>query len=215
MNWGLPIPSSLYFPKAFHSSAALSALQAKIDYWLALWETGAQAVLYMTDIARCPSIFLPELGYLLQAGIVAADSDQAMRIKIATAIAAHQEHGTWLYDVEPKIFGITGIVPVLFGGQYIDWWIRSGNSMYPLTSYWAIRGGNNDPNLTGMIREGSGNEEIIGCVVRVDLGSSGLSAAQIAAIVASIINSVPTYFRAFLGWTAAGVFTPYAGGQIN
>lgn len=217
-NYGLPTPSATYVvPSAFKTNPALVALCAKIDKYIALWEADCQAFLYANSPSRIPALFLNELGWLLQAGIFASDSDQEQRIKITTAQSAHQTKGNWVNDVEPKIFGVTGIVPSVFSSLNFDWWVRSGGNPYPSTSYWSVRGGGAaDPKATGMIRAGTGNDAIIGTIVQIDLGTSALTAGQIAAIVLDISGSVPAYFRVFLGYQSPpGSFVAYAGGQIN
>jgi len=221
-NYGLPIPSDqLMIPKGFDSSDTKTSLTSKIDSHVLAWEKDVQIALYQTDSARMPSQFLEEEGWLLQAGILPSDSDRTKRQKIAGAQLAHSRRGTWQYDVEPKIFSVTGIAPVLFLGWEWDWWIRSGGNPYPPTAYWSIRGGNNDSMSTGMIRYGNGNENILGTVIFIDLGSSTLTADQISAIITALTNtqngleSMPAYFRVYLGYTTGQVFTEYAGGQIN
>jgi len=216
-NWGLPYPSATFLPVAFKPNATLSALQAKIDKWVAQWEADAQAMLYQRSPNRVPVLFIPELSWLLQAGVTPADSDQEARQKLVSAIPSHQAHGTMLYDVGPKVQGITGIYPTIFSSLNGDWWVLSGGNPYPTNAYWSVLGGGaTDPLATGMVLAGSGDDAIMGTVVQMDLGTSTLTPTQVAQVVAAITNSVPCYFRVFLGYQQpAGVFNVYAGGQIN
>ena len=59
MNYGLPIPSkTLVVPSSFKDSATLTALCAKIDKYIALWEADCQVMLYQTIPNRIPAVFL-------------------------------------------------------------------------------------------------------------------------------------------------------------
>lgn len=206
-------PPSSSVPSVFRPSATLMVLKAKMDAHAEEWADDVAGLLSLYDPAEASPLVLEELGWLLQAGIEKGDSDRLKRTKIVGAVIAHLRKGTWLYDVEPKIEALTGIVPQLYPEVLWNWPVNVGGNPIPPGADWSVNGGAVAGD--GTINTGTGSEGIFGTVIRVDLGTSALAPSDIAAIVAAVEPSTASYFRVFLGYVSAGLFVQYAGGQIH
>ncbi len=210
------------FPKIYQDAKdpAMIALAQKMDFWIATALIEILAYAGFRSAARCPASCLTEFGYMLGAGILNTDSEATKRAKITGAITAQKAASTWTYDIQPKIFAVTGIQPILFSltlnyPAAINLGDANTPALLAAGTWWSLEGGDNTNPGAGDDEVGDGTEiEVLGNT-RVDLGSSTLTAAKIAQIVLSIGPEVPAFVRMILGYTISGQFVAYAGGQIH
>lgn len=228
-NYGLPVPFINNVLAALRQTGdpALLALAAKIDGWLVtgVGLTGGGKPVVPEIIAelafhrpeQADVSVLQELAYMIGANVAVGDSTDTIRKKIYSAVDGQKKKGQWFADAKPKIDVITGLSATLFSGINDVWWVRySGGAGEPIQPSWSIRG--TGEAGWGLYRIGSGIEAIIPGNVYIDLGGNAgnPTAAVIAQVVAAISpDVVPAYYRIFLGYTTAGAFTTYAGGQIG
>ena len=149
----LPLPIEKYIPKVLRDNLSSSPSgQALIDFLNNHYEELSEEILEMYWFklpSRCPSIFLNELGYLLNAGIVNTDSDYTKRSKIENAIETHKNRGTWENDAKLRIDAITGYSSSLYSTIDSDDSIEMGGLDTEPDYYWSTEssGGTLDPEL--------------------------------------------------------------------
>lgn len=212
---GLPIPSWEFFPDAVRDAAdpSMVALAAKLDDLIETQFDEVMGLYWLKVPEACPAGLLDELGDMLAAGILPTDGEDLKRLKIQTAVNRHRLRCTWP-ATKPIIDAITGFSSSIFDGRDGYWWIRVSTPDSRFTE-WAVRG-DGGATYTGLWRIGDWTEEIIPGNVFIDLGSSGLSAATIALVVAALeVDVAPAYMRIYLGYVSSGDFVPYAGGVIG
>jgi hypothetical protein len=211
----LPIPSRDYFPTAFRDGDDLTrdAFHSKLDSINGDSSDEAKSLFHLNDPARVSAACLDALGEFLAAGLLPVDSEAMKREKIASAVETHKLRSLWV-SLKAIVDATTGYSAVVFGGAASDWSVRVGDLVAYVAGFeWMLRGGSAG---VGIIRTGSGAESIIPGNIYVDVGTSGLTAGQVAQIVASIISDVASvYYRIFLGYTTAGIFTVYSGGIVG
>jgi hypothetical protein len=171
------------------------------------------------DIVKCPVMFLDQLGYMINAGILQTDSETTKRIKIKTAIASHKKRGSWKYHVKSIIDSITLYSAVIFRGFDSDDWIQCGDGILEVGTDWAVLGGDGTSPY-GMSLIGEGTEIEIQGNIYIDCHDgvhvSTLTANQIQQIRDNIsIDIVPAYMRIYLGYVdLIGSFVVYPNGVI-
>ena len=192
------------------------AVSAMGDAAILKWRKEVIDLRTLVDPVKCPYLLLDELGYMLGAGIIAGDSSDVKRHKCAVAISGHKNLGTWLYDIKPKIDAISGYSATIlsFTGD-VTAWILMGSATDRSGTNWGILGADGTAITYGMDLVGEGAEVNTPGVTLVDVGTSGLSAAQVSEIVTTIAPLVPAYFRLILGYLTGTTFTAYSGGTIH
>ena len=226
-NYGLPVPFINNVLAALRQTGdpGMLALAAKIDAWLVTGAglTGGGKPVVPEIIAelafhrpeQADLSVLGELAYMVGAQVSFGDSEDKVRKAIFNAIDGQKKKGQWLADAKPKIDAITGLSAVLWGNPNDLWPVRlDGDPSYSAQSLWSVRGAGGDG--WGIIRTGFGTESIVPGNIYIDLGGNAgnPTAAVLAQVVAAISpDVVPAYYRIFLGYTTAGAFTVYAGGQ--
>lgn len=212
----IPIPFVNYIPQFFNRDAKLLALSNKTDAHLNEWRNEVLSLNTIIDPARMPSLLLEDMGQLLNAGIVNSDSDRVKRQKIWNAIQSHRNRGTWRQDVKARIDAFVGGDASLFGQDLTiddDSIVVGGLTSEP-DNYWSVFGSDGvDPN-GGIFVVGAGDEVVLAGVVNIDVDSSTLTADEVDDIKEDLVDSIPEYYRVFLGYVSGGVFIPYANGEI-
>jgi hypothetical protein len=210
----LPTPASAFLPAEYQTAPEFPSLAAAIDRAM----QGIQGdIIGMRDIIvaeSCPSQLLIEVGALLNAGVLVSDTDRTKRSKVAGAVHGQKSHGLWT-ELKEICDAISGANAVMYLGISADWPVRIGDlTAYNLGNMWSLRGGAGDG--FGIIRTGGGTEAIVPGNIYVDVGTNALTADQVSQIVGLLKYDVaPAYYHVFIGYTTAGVFTMYAGGQIG
>jgi len=210
----LPLPFVDQIPRWLKDQGDPAPLADNVDAALesALEET--MGLEYLRDPGRAPSSCLDEMGYMFGAELLATDSDSVKREKIATAIARQTNRGLWALDVKPRIDLVSGASASIYTVWTSSYgWLVVGAADDP-TDWMATVGG--DGTIGGLLLVGTGTEPELPGNVYVDVGTAGLTAAQIAALVYELeLDVVPAYFRMFLGYVSGGEFVVYPGGQIH
>jgi len=216
----LPIPSATKLIPTWYQQGmdpARDAMTAKLDAHLAEWTQELVELSHVHRPDRCASALLGELAYMLGVTLLASDSDQAQRLKIANAETTRANLGLWATCIAPLVNAVTGTSCVVWAPVAWDWEVSvEGSEAVLATAYWATSGEGDDPNITGEIVAEADVEPINPGNVYIDTQTGGsLGAASVAAIVLAIGYLVPAYFRVYVGYTTSGAFTTYAGGVIN
>jgi hypothetical protein len=208
------VPAAQHMLQAYDDKAWV-ALAAAIDAAVGGVQSDLVELQYIYVPERTPAQLLDDLGAMMAAGMKATDSVVTKRRKLATAVQGHKRRSTWLYSLKPAIDAVTGFSSSIYMDLFSNWPVRVGDAERLLSGYpWYLRG--DGAAYGGTVRVGSGLEAIVAGNVYVDVGTSGLTAEQVAQVVAQVKDDiVPAYFRVFLGYTTAGAFTQYAGGQIG
>ena len=207
-------PALNYLPKEMQSAYEAAALAAALDNATSEVYSDALSLRDRYSAESCPTGSLDELGAMLGVSFKQADTDRQKRAKIASAVRSQKYNGTWPYSAKLAIDAVTGFSSSIWSSPQSDWPVRIGDaSSYNSGLHWMIRGSNATDEA--IIRTGFGSESIIAGNIYIDVGTNTLTAELVALTVASILDIVPAYERIFLGYTTAGVFTIYAGGQTG
>jgi hypothetical protein len=202
----LPIPSINFFPQGYQDNPtdAITALAGKIDDIFSALEQETFDLLWLKNVERCPSKYLNELGYMLNAGLQKIDTDRIKRQKIYKAIQSHKIRGSWIDHAKIIIDAITGYSAVMFVASASDDWILGGDGIIELDSPWAIlESGVDDPYGMNLIGEGTEIEISGNIYINCHDGIKGstLTSDQINNIVNQIKDDiVPAYMRIYLGY---------------
>jgi hypothetical protein len=215
----LPYPSLNYFPRRLREEAdpGVLALAAYLDKLMVAIQQEMLLESMWRDPARVPPQFLPELAYFVGVTLLNTDTDQQKRIKIQQGVHSLRYLSTWDDNIKPTSDGITGFSSSFYNSTNSSDWIMIGGSENPsyLATYQGVIGTNGVDLNTGLDLVGSGNESDITGIFLIDVGTSTLTADQVSQIVVALAGFVPCYMRIFMGYTSAGTFVPYAGGQIG
>jgi hypothetical protein len=214
MKSPFPFPAINYLPKELCDEPEAISLAAALDRVTYQISSDILGMGDMRNPESCPSQLLIEVGALLNAGVLVSDTDRIKRAKVVFAIHGQKNHGLWP-ELKATCDSISGASAVLYLGLSADWPIRVGDlTGYNLGNMWSLRGGAGDG--FGIIRTGSGMESIVPGNIYVDVGTNSLTADQVSQIVGLLKYDVaPAYCYVSIGYTTAGVFTTYAGGQIE
>jgi hypothetical protein len=207
----LPQPFEKYIPRFFKRDSKLIAFSDKIDDILDSIRSDTIGLNDIIDPVKCPAIILNELGYFLNAGIQAQDSEGQKRLKIATAIQGHKKRGTFKFDAKPKIDAIAGGDSQIIKGISGDDWILVGDGLTPSSYYWASLGCDDIDTDLGIALVGSGDEIVIAGNIYIDVDNNSLTANQIDQIRLELeTDIVPAYMRIFIGYIdGTGTFIIY------
>jgi len=197
----LPQSFEKYIPRFFRRDTKLIAFSDKIDEILDSIRYDTVGLNDIIDPVKCPAIILDELGYFLNAGIQAQDSEDQKRLKIATAIQGHKKRGTFKFDAKPKIDAIAGGDSQIIKGISGDDWILVGDGLTPSSYYWASLGCDDIDADLGIALVGSGDEIVIAGNIYIDVDNNSLTANQIDQIRLELeTDIVPAYMRIFIGY---------------
>jgi hypothetical protein len=202
----LPIPLRNYLPKPLveaidNGDAGGIALVNKLESLIEEWGNDALELYYIKVPDRCPANVLNFMGEYLAADINEFDTETEKRKKISNAIATHKQRTLFDDDVKPKIDAITGASSSIWGNIFSDdSFFVGGVSWVPSGCYWstfAIDGIDND--LGDSLIGGYDEAELSG-VVYIDLGTSTATADEINKIIITLQDSVPAYYKVFIGY---------------
>lgn len=218
----IPKPIINFFPKLFRDDTKAQALANLMDTELVSWFSDILNIKALSRPEEIPANLISELDFLLSANGQTGDSEAQRRIKVQTAVSRHKHRATWVYDAKPSIDLITGFDSRIWGGQFSDDWIMTGDGVTEYsTNYWGSMGcdGLDDKLGLGLIGDGTEWEVSGNIYINLHYGytTAQLSAGQIATIVAQIKDEIcPAYMRVLLGYVnASGGFTVYANGTIG
>jgi phage tail-like protein len=202
----LPQPFEKYIPRFFKRDSKLIAFSDKINEILDSIRYDTVGLNDIVDPVKCPAIILDELGYFLNAGIKAQDSEDQKRLKIATAIQGHKKRGTFKFDAKPKIDAIAGGDSQIIRGFTGDDWIMGGDGeTIPSSYYWASLGVDGIDDSLGISLIGEGIEIEVAGNIYIDVDNDSLSASEVQQIVDELEDDiVPAYFRVFIGYLDLG-----------
>lgn len=220
MKSPFPYPALKYLPKQMQDDPDAIALASALDRASAGMLEDILLLGERYNPESCPAEVLDELGYGLSASLYPTDSDATKRAKISGAIKAQKTRSTWQYSAKVALDAI--VVPLGSSGSslWASWddtavWLLRGALPEEPDNYMASMGIDGvDLNL-GIALIGEGTEFEVAGNVYVDLGISTLTAEQVALCVASLDDVAPAYMRVKLGYSVAGQFMAYAGGQIG
>ena len=213
------IPSDIikHFPKIYQDKgeASMTALASALNTQISGLTDDVFGIGLILNPIRCPSVILDELGYMFAAGILPFDSEDTKRKKIYYAVQNHRNRTLFNDDVKIIIDTYVGGDCSLFSTVGYDDWICCGKGDEPAGYYWAGCGGKDASLGYGILMYGKGTEPGIKGNIYIDVDSSTLTATEVEEIKTALIDHVAAYFRYFLGYVTAGVFTTYANGIIN
>jgi len=213
----IPVPSIEAVPSEIREGAV--PLTGKLDFQFDGWLDEAFGVEALKDPARMPSQCLEEAGYQLSAGFRPGDSDRVKRAKLVSAVESNLVRGLWLASIKPTVEARSGSTASLVNQIGSDDFVLAG-TVDESTYTWSVLGGIEAGEAFG-IRLASGApdgidiESIIRGVFLIDTGNSAMADAEVAALVEDLLDLIPAYYKAYLGYVAAGVFVPYASGEVN
>jgi hypothetical protein len=204
-------------PKIYQDKGEAStlALAEKMDSIFTAIENDIKSLGTLHDPVRCPYWILNELGYFLNADLKNIDTEAVKRQKIETAIESHKNGGTWNKSIKLIIDSVVGGNSVIVTYVGYDDFVVCGKGDEPAAYYWAGVGGKDDALPYGIYIYGKGYEEGIKGVVRIDVGSSTLTAAEVENLKSQILRFSPAYMIIILGYISGGIFTAYANGIIE
>lgn len=211
----LPIPFINYIPSFYKRDDKLIAFANKMDGILTYLKEDTLGINTLIDPLKISQLLLDELGYHLNAGINEEDSDYEKRSKVRYAIQSHKNRGLWKLDVKPKIDNVAGGNSSLYGSAEEGTWRLIGDGTQPSNYLQASLGGDGINTEWGLRLGGSGFDMWDKGIVRIDTDNSTLTFNEVEQIKLNIFDSVPAYFRVFLGYISSGVFVSYDNGQIN
>lgn len=144
---------------------------------------------YIQTPERCPEQFLEELGYLLSAGILVADTSTEKRLKIANAISSRNKKGSFQNFIKGVIDNLTGFSSELYPGNLLT--DELGNFLV-------------DENGDYLSDKENG-------YIMIDIGDAGASAPSVIAEVEAVLRLYVTlaYFYVDVGYISAGSFVRY------
>lgn len=221
----LPLPFEEFIPKQLSEDIDDKG-QAFIDKVDSLIREMSDEILemYWFKLAeRCPSDFLEELGFWLNAGLFQTDSELTKRRKIKEAVVGHKRRGSWNNDAKPKVDSITGYDAAIFRSVDSDDSIEMGQlSTEDDTLYWSTESGKDgsDDDL-GTWEVGDFTEYVVAGNISIDchegVHTAVLTSAQIEQIVVELeFDIVPGYMDIYLGYIdTTGAFIVYSGGIIT
>lgn len=220
----LPLPIENYIPKLLTDNIddRGQAFIDKINSLIINILDDIMEMQYFKLPERCPSVFIDELGYLLNAGIINTDTDRIKRNKIKNAVRSHRNRGLWQDDAKLRIDNITGYSAKIFRSIDSDDSILMAKQAADPDRYWmtlSAKDGSDD-NL-GIWLIGDFTEYVIAGNISIDchdgIHTAVLTAAQIFQIKVEIQDDVvPAYCAVYLGYVnASGQFIVYSGGIIN
>lgn len=215
----LPLPFESFVPKLIRenptddSTAMINAVQT----YLELIRDEVLELCHLYDPARVPVSILDELGYMLNAGFQATDSERTRREKLAFAIQGHKRRGSWSQDAKPKIDAIVGGDASLFSVALAtdDDSIVLGNQASDPDTYWSVFGTDGVDLNAGIAVIGSGIELVLAGIVYIDVDSSTLTDDDIERLKLELEDIAPAYYRVFLGYVSAGDFVFYPNGELT
>lgn len=222
MTAGLfPVPSKRFIPKVYQDDPDVDVLTDEIDKQLIDWYNDIIRIKRYYRPDECPTQFLPELGALLEAGILASDTEFIQRIKIANAVAVHKKRTLFNASVKPILDALTGFDSEIVNFRDNDQWVLTGDGATPLTAFWGVLGAN-DIDITfgiqlsgGTLDQGSAGFIFIDLHVGVD--TAQFTESEIEDIVLQIEDEqTPAYMIVILGYrNSTGQFVIYDGGIIQ
>ncbi len=206
-----PIPFINFIPKFFKRDEKLIAFANKHDEIMESIKSDTLGLNDIIDPVKAPNVVLNELGYYLNAGLRAQDTDKQKRIKIAKAVQGHKRRGSFNLDAKPKIDMIAGGNSKIIRGVTGDDWILIGDDSTPPEYYWASMGCDGIDDNLGIALIGSGYEIEIPGNIYIDVDNDSLTPAQVAQIRLELENDIkPSYMRIFLGYIdGTGTFIVY------
>lgn len=195
---------------------SLDALVTKADEHITDWENDVKQIAWLLDPVRAPTKFLNELGNLVNAGILAGDSDSVKRSKIATAVESHRHRGSFVFDAKPKIDAIAGGDSSIYMVIGTDEWIIVGDGSTPTAFYWAALGVDDVDADLGITISGQEETDLtIAGNIAIDIDNSGLTADEVEQIKLALADVVPAYYQVLIGYVSAGMFVIYPNGIIG
>lgn len=206
------LPESIidYIPTFYRRDEKLIAFADKIYSILADLKSDTLGLNDLIDPMKIPSNLLKNLGYLLNAGIRASDSETIKRQKIVYAVQAHKRRGSFSLDAKPKIDAIAGGDSQVLHAWLSDDWILVGDGNAPAEAYWASLGADGIDDDLGLALIGSGLEMEVAGNVYIDVDNNSLSAAEQDQIEAEMEDVVPAYCYVHFGYiNGSGKFQEY------
>lgn len=205
----LPVPFQNFVPKIYGklADAGIVALSDKADEHIRRWEQNTLDLAKLRSVEMIDARFLEEFNTYLRAGVFPWDDERNVRKKIHGAVRSHRQRGTFEIDpdegdVKNKILDITGIEPSLmeFIRADIFTWVLCGADGSEASTKWALMDGGDGTQRLGLGLVTDGTELEIQGVVYIDLGSGDLDILTLERIKLTIEDSIPAYFRVFLGY---------------
>jgi len=194
---------------------SLNALTDKMNEIILSIKTDIRNMANLKCPARCPSWLLDELGYWVSANIQNFNTETVKRKKIEDAIRTHKLRSTWEEDVKLKIDNYVGGDSSIITSVGTDDWILCGDGMTPSSYYWSAFGADGVDLELGISLIGAGTEIEVKGNIYIDIDSSVLTSDQVEELKIELADSIPAYYRVFLGYLTGTIFTQYANGVIN
>lgn len=208
----LPVPFRRFIPRGYEidGDASALAMAAKADEHLAEWKADVLEIAYLLSPERAPAAVLDLMIDFLNADIQKSAGEAQKRRGLLAAIASHKTRGEWLNSVKPIVDAIAGGDAKLVAGANTGQWIITGDGNTPSAYYWGTIGGDGVDDELGLGLIGAGDEVEVAGNVYIDTDNNSLTSGQLDQIEASIEDSVPAYFRVFLGYIdGTGTFVEY------
>lgn len=136
----LPIPFIDYIPQSFTRDGKLTAFADKHDDIMNDLSADTIGLNHLMNPYRISSSLIEYLGYFVNAGILAFDSEATKRNKVATAVQSHKRRGSFNLDAKPKIDNIAGGDSQILTSVGGDDWILPGDGETPSAFYWSALG---------------------------------------------------------------------------
>ena len=169
---------------------------------------------------RCPSQFLNELGYMINANIVSTDTDTQKRQKIQYAIANRQTKGSFTGFLKALIDAITGYSSSMWTDLTENWWVEmdpsdgvwstisAGKVTTPYD--WGIEGSPGGSH-NGLWELATGLEVFAPGNLYINLGDGGVLGSTIINEVIALLQSYAyiAYMIINIGWVSNNLFTIY------
>lgn len=213
----LPETVKDYFPDIYveKDEDSMNALVSVMDQLISDIEEDIREIGYSRDPVRANALVLDELGYWLSANINDFNSEMVKRKKIQDAIRTHKLRSTWETDAKLKIDNYVGGDSKIIISVGTDDWILVGDGSTPTDYYWAAMGADGIDDGLGISLIGDGTEIEIKGNIYIDVDDSTLTADQVEELKQELDDTIPAYYRIFLGYISAGQFITYANGIIN
>ena len=206
----LPEDFDDYIPSFFERDAKLIAFKDKLNSIVGDLEDDTLGLNNIIDPVRCPAGLLENLGFFLNAGINAQDSEAVKRDKIAKAVQSHKRRGSFDLDAKAKIDITAGGDSQIFRAIDQDDWILVGDGLTPSAYYWASMGYDGIDTDLGISLIGSGLEVEVGGNIYIDVDNATLSAAEQEQIELDMQDIVPAYMKVHFGYIdGTGAFIEY------
>jgi len=208
----LPIPFKDFIPKIFRKDPKADSLANKADDHLKEWRKDIFDLLRLIRPDEIPSQYLPELGFLLEAGIKNDDSDKLKRQKIRDAVKGHRFRGTFNLDVKLRLDAITGYSSRILDEDEEEIWgsddwimLSDGGATDSLvgTKYWGALGVDGIDDKLGIALTG-GDEVWVKVNVYIDLHEGVTTPVLTQDIIDKCVlemqDVAPAYFNVYLGY---------------